>query len=235
MVSVATSEDKVGDDLGLTIRQISALEGLRMAYTDVEKHIRSEKGSKDSIEDMIAVTHGFWEENILPNHEGVRRKQVETLLGIDPEYTLKTSLKHLTKIDILKTDPEDADDLRTFAVAPWRGADGDIVNGESQEAAEEAIEVLIAHMRASEGGTSPAVADGGVTIRSVLAEHFSIVPEAVENRLRSGDPVNTIRSAVFAIRDHPEVETRDDYGPIVFRNEAYRYTLTERAVTLYER
>jgi hypothetical protein len=205
-----------------------------MSKAHVERVIRFQKGSTDSIVDIIPIAHGFWDQEYVPGHDGIRRKQVEPKIDITTTYNVKTPLRHLVEAGILQTDPEDHSDLRTFAVAPWQGADGEIVNGETQEAAEEAIEALIAHMRASEGGTSPAVADGGVTIRSVVAENFGTVPEAVENRLQNGDPVSTIRSAAFAIQNNPKVKTRDDYGPIVFRNEAYRYTLTERAVKLYE-
>lgn len=184
---------------------------------------------------MIPIAHRFQQERILPHHDGIRRKQVEPVLEIETEYNPKTPLGHLVDIDILQTDPEDADDLRTFAIASWRDADGEVVNGETKGVATEAIEALIAHMQASDGGTSSAVADGGVSIRTVLSENFGAVPEAVEERLLNGDPVDTLRSAAFTLEGHPEIETRADYGPITFRNEAYRYTLTEQAVALYER
>ena len=206
-----------------------------MAKRHVENAIRSEKGSKDSIVDMIPITHGFEKERILPPHDGIRRKQVEPVLGIETEYNPETPLGHLVDINILQTDPKYADDLRTFAIASWQDADGEVGNGKTVEVATEAIQALVAHMQASEDSTNSAVADGGHSIRTVLSENFGVVPDAVEDRLLNGDPVNSIRSAAFTLESHPKIETQPDYGPIKFRNEAYRYALTEHAVALYEK
>ena len=114
----------------------------------------------------------------------------------------------------------------------------EIVNGRVDETAEEDIKNLIDHIQDDDpasGGDTPAVADGsGVTLRSVVAETFDLSPDGVERFLRRGDQVAKLNRAVDAIEESPEVEKRDTYGRIVFRNAAYRYRLTEKAVKLVE-
>lgn len=79
------------------------------------------------------------------------------------------------------------------------------------------------------------MADGaGITVRTVVANEFDVMPEAVEQYLRKGDQVDKLNDAIEAIEDHDDIETRDNYGKIGFRNVAYRYRLTEKAVGLVE-
>ncbi|WP_254763379.1 hypothetical protein [Natrinema marinum] len=182
---------------------------------------------------MIEIAHGFLREGIGPAHEGIKSSDTEAELSLLLTYDPKTSLDHLQEVGLIESDPEEADDLRTFAIAEWLGTDGEIINGEVEDTAEDALEALIDHMHATDASDSPAIADGGVTHRGVLKDEFGIEPARIENRLRTGDPVKTLRTAVSAIQEHPGLATRGDYGMITFRYEAYRYTLTSEAVNLY--
>lgn len=86
-----------------------------------------------------------------------------------------------------------------------------------------------------EGSPSVAADGAGTTIRSEVADHFDLKPDAVEQHLRTGDPVDKLNGAVEAIEDDDhDLETGDDYGSIIFINQAYRYRLTSHAVGLYE-
>lgn len=75
----------------------------------------------------------------------------------------------------------------------------------------------------------------GATVRGVLSDTFDVLPDALEGYLREGDQVDKLNRAVRAIRDHDDLEARDDYGEILFRRGAYRYRLTPTAVDLYQR
>jgi hypothetical protein len=190
----------------------------------------------DSTQDQVDVLLAMDDEGIHPSHDGIRRKQVEDVLGISLEYRASTSLGHLVQIGMLERDPEVYEDLRTFVIADWLSTDGEIVNGRVRQVAEEAIDAIIEHVHDTDrtGGDSEALADGsGVSLRRILAGALDVDPPAdVEERLREGDLVLNVRDAVEAIEDHPAVSTRDDYGMIRFRNEAYRYRLSDRAINL---
>jgi hypothetical protein len=54
----------------------------------------------------------------------------------------------------------------------------------------------------------------------------------VTDYLRSGDPIDRLNAAVEAIESSEEVSKSEDYGQIVFLNQAYRYRLTEHARNL---
>jgi hypothetical protein len=177
-------------------------------------------------------------QNIGPNHEGLRRSNLESALGISLSHQPKTVLEHLVDIGLVERDPEDFEDLNTYAIAEWLGNDGEIVNGEVEETAEDGLEALIQHMQDTDPstGNSPAIPDGGgPTVRSALSNGLGVAPTMIENHLRSGDAVENLREAVGIIENHPDLSTRSDYGKIIFRNEAYRYRLTNTAIQLYNR
>lgn len=67
---------------------------------------------------------------------------------------------------------------------------------------------------------SPCMADSvGPSLRSVVAEKFDVVPDALEGDLRRGD----------------QVEKRDTYDRIIFRGGAHRYRLSTHHVERYQR
>ena len=207
-----------------------------MAKKHAEDEIRDEKDNAHSTDEQVEISHGMWDHNIGPAHDGVKRASVEDALGLDLDHKPKTSLKHLVDIDMVEEFRRPGPD--TFVIADWREEDAFIM-GEVEETATEAIEALIDHMHDDdpiEGDDTPAVADGaGPTIRNTVADAFDYEPTAVEEQLRIGDPLEKLNDAVEAIQEEDDLETRDDYGEIVFINQAYRYRLTPKAVRLYEK
>lgn len=189
----------------------------------------------DSVDEQGDVLVAMEEMGISPRHDGIRRKEVEDVLELSLDFRARTSLRNLVRIGMIERDPEVPEDLRTFVIADWMGTDGEVVNGQVADAAREAIEAIIQHVHDTDvtEGDTEAIADGsGVPLRRVLADAFDIAPGDVEEHLREGDLVRNVREAVQAVVDHSVVSTRDDYGMIRFRNEAYRYRLTDRAINL---
>lgn len=206
-----------------------------MAKDDIERYIRTRKSRTLSVDEQIEISHRKWDRTIGPSHEGIKRMEVEEELGLDLDYEPGTSLSHLVEIDLVDEFLRPGPD--TLVIASWL-EDG-VINGEVEETADEAVEALIAHMQdddPADDGRSPVVADGaGTTVRREVADRFDLVPEGVEDHLRTGDPVEKLNDAVDAIEDEDnELETRDDYGEILFINPAYRYRLTPTAVELYQ-
>lgn len=204
-----------------------------MTNADLEQYIRAKKARTDSIDEQVTIAHAMWDADIDPDHDGVKRADLEDELGLDLEYNVGTSLGHLEEIDVVEEflPPGPSG----YAISERLD---DIVNGEADEVAETDIERLIQHIQDDDPATddeASAVADGaGVTMRTVVADAFDVMPEAVEQYLRKGDQVDKLNDAIDAIEDHDDVEAHDDYGKIVFRNAAYRYRLTEKAVDLVE-
>lgn len=100
-----------------------------------------------------------------------------------------------------------------------------------------AHENLIDHIHETDPSSddSTAVADGaGTTLRQVVADALPepVAGPGVDANLRGGDPVEKLRTVVPEIKSSP-FSTTEDYGNITFRNQAYRYTLTETAAELY--
>ena len=205
----------------------------QMTKDHIEHVIHIINGDSHSTEDQIDITHGLWDEGVTFSEEGLKAKEIEGELGLDLDYTAKTSLRHLEDAGLVEEYREPG--VEIFAIATWM--DDGIVNGSVDKAVDEGTEGLIDHMHDDdipEEGDS-AVADGArPTIRSVVAEQFDIVPDAVESFLRdTNDGLDRLNEAVEAIEDHDDVSTRDDYGKIIFVHRAYRYRLTREAVRLY--
>ena len=208
-----------------------------MAKGHVRHALYAQNGRDRSIEDQIHVAHNMWDNGFGQLSDGLKRSNTENELDIELEFTPETVLENLYGAGVVEKEPEDFEDLMTYAIAQWID-DGEIVNGEVTENAEEAIDALIEHMHEEDPstGSSGAVADGaGVTIRQVVSDELEVVPSAVEAALRDGDAVDKIRQVVGVLREHPDVETGEEYGTITFRNEAYRYRLSEPAERLYRK
>lgn len=203
---------------------------------DVRKHlyhvIRALKARTRSIESQVAVAHWLGEHDQGPQSDGVKRSTIEDAIGGVLDHTVRTSLEHLEDIGLvhsfLTTDT-------TFVIAEWHS---DVfIMGQVDDAAKEGIEALIDDFDDYAATEDPAVAaDGaGTTLRQVVADRFDLHPTAVEDHLRSGDPVERLNAAVGAIQESDEHEVSDGYGEITFRNPAYRYRLTEAGWRLYQR
>ena len=216
-------------------------------FERLEQYIQEEKNNTHSIDDQIEVVKAFYTADIDSEHEGLKRTELVERLDIDIEYQARTVLDHLVEIGLLdKTAPPGPD---VFAISERLD---EIVNGRVTEEAKANIEALISHIddelqsvelddeaaelqRPEVTTTAPSVAlaDGaGRTIRSILATEFDIAPERVTKYLKSGDPIDRLNAAVDAIESSKEVSKSEDYGRIVFLNQAYRYRLTEYAKNL---
>lgn len=207
-----------------------------MSKEDTGRAIRSRKSSARSIDEQVEISHAMWENDILPEHDGIKANDIEDRLSLELEFTVRTSLSHLEEIDIVEEfippGPE------TLVIAEWmNGGEGKVVLGEVEEAAVEGLEALHSDLEptSSESGAATAADGSGVTIRSTVASEFDLVPEKVGEYLRTTDkPVKVLNRAVDAINEEEGIETSDDYGKIAFINMPYRYRLTEWAVELYE-
>jgi len=216
-------------------------------FDHLEQYIREQKANTHSVNDQVTVAKAFYKAKITPEKEGIKRTELLDTLDIDIEYRPQTVLSHLVDAGVLSQTAPPGPDV--FVISERLD---DIVNGQVTEEAEANIDSLIAHiddeLQVSElsgdaaerdGGHSNtsapsiAVADGaGRSIRSILATAFEIEPEQVTNFLRSGDPVERLNMAVEAIESSEEITKSEDYGKIVFVSPAYRYRLTEQAMSL---
>jgi hypothetical protein len=205
-----------------------------MTEDELEEYIRNEKHSAKSVDEQVQITVAMLDEPIGPLHDGVKRADLEAYLGLNLEYNIGTSLSHLEEIGIVEEflPPGPSG----YAISERLD---EIVNGRVGEVVEVDIDRLINHIQDDDPTSSDsdvAVADGGgTTVRSVVANAFDLGPESVEPFLRRGDQVEKLNTSIDAIEENEEVERRDGYGRIVFRNAAYRYRLTEWAIEVVER
>ncbi|MFC4448537.1 hypothetical protein [Halorussus aquaticus] len=203
----------------------------------VEEEIRDRKGKTRSVDDQVKLVMALFEAETGPDHEGLKRSEMESHLDVELEFTLGTILNHLSEIDLVqRVSPPGPD----FYVISERT--DEIVNGRIEEEVKQNLEGLIAHIdeephfarksQFSEEGAI-AVTDGaGRTLRSILAEEFSIMPEKVEPYLRKGNSLEKLNAAIEAIERSESITKREEYDKIIFRRQAYRYRLTEKAVKL---
>lgn len=204
-----------------------------MSEQDLESCVRAEKSRTYSVDEQIAIAHAMEEQGVGPNHEGIKRSELEDQLGLDLTYDAETSLHHLEEIDIVESVVPPGPD--GYAISKRLD---EIINGEVDRVVAEEIESLIDHIHDDDpvdGGDGVAVADGsGATVRGVVAEAFDLVPSAVEQHLRDGDQVAKLNIAVDAIENEEAVSRGEEYDRIIFRNAAYKWRLTQKAVGLYE-
>lgn len=205
-----------------------------MSRKDVHQYIHERKRETHSVDEQVEILHEMWDQNYGPNVEGFEADELEDELGLDLEYKAKTSLDHLTSIDLVEEYGS-----YTLVIADWMaGGEGEVVNGEVEEAAREGINGLISDLEPVPDHSSGwAVTDGsGATVRGVVSSTLDVAPEKVDNYLRTtDDPVTDLRKSVDRINETDGIETSDDYGDIWFTNRAYRYRLTPKAVNLYNR
>lgn len=214
---------------------------------ELDRIIREHRPQSTTIDDQIAVVKSFYEADIGPDHDGIRRTELDEELDIDLDHSPYTVLSNLVDCGLLEKFSPPGPDV--FAISE---RNDEFVLGQVTEEAERSIEAIVSHVddelqpvtltsgsaelaEGDEDGSTPSVAmaDGaGRTIRRVLAEAFDVRPEAVVEHLRSGDPVDRLNTAMDAIESAEEVRQSEEYGRIVFVNQAYRYRLTERAIEL---
>lgn len=205
----------------------------------LEREIQDKKGKTRSVDDQVKLVMALFDADIGPEHKGLKRSELESQLNIELKFTPGTILNHLSDIGLVqRVSPPGPD----FYVISERT--DEIVNGRIDEEVNRNLEGLIAHIdeephfakksQLSEGGAI-AVTDGaGRTLRSILAEEFGIMPEKIESYLRKGDSLDKLNSAIEAIEQSESITKRDEYDKIIFRRQAYRYRLTQRAIELAE-
>ncbi|MEA5388330.1 hypothetical protein VB779_15660 [Haloarculaceae archaeon H-GB11] len=208
-----------------------------MSEQDIEDILRREKRSTRSIDSQIHLSHWFWENDIGPSQDGLKRSEVEDRVGDELDYAVGTLLDHLEDVNLIEEFAPPGPD--TLVIAEWLDdGEGEVVNGNVGERAREGLEALAREVESDgyETTDSATVADGsGQTLRGLIAGEFTLVPEKVEEFLRTAsDPVDTLNKAVDAIEEHDNVDVGDGYGSIVFINMPYRYRLTDYAVSTYE-
>lgn len=200
---------------------------------DVEDHLYSHNGSTDSIEDQIAIAHAMWENDISPDHEGLKLDEIEGSLDLELEYDVETSMGHLQDADVTTGGSPPGPD--TYVIASWMDdGEGEIVNGRVGEAAEEGNEALAEDVEKDMSPSTGAAAVDGGGKAAVLADRFDLASDKVPEFLRTTDrEVEVLNQAVEAIEEADGVEVGDDYGEIVFLNAPHQHNLSEKAMALY--
>lgn len=205
-----------------------------MTRAYAERYIREENDITRSLDDQVALSDGMWDQNILPQHDGLRLDEMEDELGLDLNHRVRTVVDNLVEIDVLEGSTPPGPEY--YAISERLD---EIILGRVDDVATEEIEAIIDHIHdddPTEGDESTAIADGaGATLRGLLADEFGVVPDAIEEYLRRGDQVQKLNHAVDAIEDAETLDTRDTYEGIIFRRGGYRYTLTQEQVARYER
>ena len=203
-----------------------------MSKKEAERHIRSQKGNTDSVDEQVIIAHAMWDEGIAPPRGGVKKAELEDQLGIVLKYNPGTSLDHLEEASMVESYTPPGPD--GYAINERLD---EIVNGRTGEVAEEDIEALIQHIHDDDpnpGQQADVATDGSrSTVRSVIADAFDLRPQAVEGFLRTGDQVLKLNTAIQAMEDKG-LPTRSSYGSIIFRNAAYRWQLNGTATGLYD-
>ncbi|UHQ95016.1 hypothetical protein [Haloterrigena alkaliphila] len=220
------------------------------ANTDrIERYLRQNQEKSRTVADQVEIVTALYENDIGPDHDGLKLSELSEQLADSLEYRPTTPLNQLVDTDLVDEFTPPGPNI--FAISERLD---EIVNGQIETEAETNIDALVAHIddelqpieldseaaeldqpRAATVEPSVAMADGaGRTVRSILAAEFDIVPERVPQYLRSGDPVDRLNAAVDAIESSREVTKSEEYGRIVFVQQPYRYRLTERAIELLE-
>lgn len=209
------------------------------SYPRITDYVKKRKSHVPSVDDQVKVVKALLESGITPSKEGHTRRELADELENELQYSIRTLLDHLVELDLVQEISPSGP--ATFAISQRTD---EIVNGEVDEEVEKNLEGLISHIddelyvasTTSDVADTPiAVTDGaGRTIRSILAEEFGLTPESVESYLRRGDELEKLNAAVDAIKRSDSVTKGDAYDKIVFRRQAYRYRLTEKAVELAE-
>lgn len=202
---------------------------------DPEIHIRGEHGHHPSVDDQINLAKLLYEWGVTPGQERRRAEIAELLEDHNEEldHTLRTVLDNLEEIDVVESFyPHDGN--RWFPISERLD---EVVLGKFEEVVKTDQRRFIRHMDSGhDGSDSRAAADGGVSIRTVLAGHFDVMPENVETVLRQGDineQRDTLNEAIWVVDQHDELENGDNYGRVVWRHMALRYQLTAWAINAF--
>lgn len=204
-----------------------------MDYSELIQEVRAEHDHQPSEDDQvrviaIAAEYGYAQSQSLTQSE---IEEIAADEGIEFDCaSARPALDNLVDINHLTRSLPGGD--RTYVISERRD---EIVNGEFEDTLRTDREALIDHIQDEEPSDERgdgAVADGGVTPRTVVANALGIVPEGVEAHLRAGQPTDQrepLNEAIDAIVEHDDLEKRDTYGKILLRRSGYRYRFTEKA------
>lgn len=209
-----------------------------MSEFDPGPYIRDEHGHQPSVEDQIHLAHFLREHDVTPTGNELKQKEIAELLDehdVELDHSLKTVLDNLEDIDIIESFyPHDGN--KWFPISERLD---EIVFENFEEVVKTDQRRFIRYMQAQDPGEdaeSGAVADGGPTVRTVVANKADVMPENVEEHLRKGD-INEqrrkLKEAIDIVEWHEAVENGDDYGRVVWRHMAYRYQLTAWAIETF--
>jgi hypothetical protein len=205
--------------------------------TPLVERLREQHSEHPSLTDQIKVLEALSDRNVGPDDDGIAQTEGEELIEDDLDYRTGMLLDTLSETELVERFKPSGPS--TFVI---NEASDEIVNGRVRKAAEENLSALVDHLD-SEIYATPAstesgiaVADGaGETVRHVLADEFDVPQSKVAETLHTGDPVEKVNDAVKAIKESESVESRDEYGQLLFVDTAYRYRLTKTAMRLLER
>lgn len=236
------------DDVPESIDEIETRE-------DLEKFIREESGKARCKDDLVLTALWFIDMELTTVEDAIRTSDIEDRLGDAWDYNKYTILnKHLVEMDILDVlEPEGVD---TFIIDEKTGK---FLMGEDVDLAahvDDYITQFIDHMQEKEAEEElVAVTDGSgdeessneedredeedepTTLRGVAAETLEVEPEEVKEEITAGDTtdrMNNLDDVVGAVKSSDEVEKRDDYDQIGFRQRANRYKLNDELAHLTE-
>lgn len=201
-------------------------------------YIRERHGHQPSVGDQVTLAGFIYRHGITPAGTERTRREIEEMLDaqdVELEHNLKTVLRNLVKIDIVdEFYPRPG--ARSFPISERLD---DVVFDNYEEVIRTDQERFIAYMQAADGADpseSPAVADGGVTVRVVVSDALDCAPGNVEAEMLDGDlneQRGKLETAIDAVDSHPGVENGDDYGRVFWRNMGYRYQITEWAINQF--
>lgn len=209
-----------------------------MSIKPILKYIRNTHSHHPSLKDQIRVIVLFGDHETTRDNPLTQREidALATTVGVEFDHNLHTSLSNLYDAGLIdrfkKPGPE------WYVISERRD---EIVNGEAEAVLDVDREQLITHIQETDpsSGTAPAetAADGGTTLRGIVAAGLGVEPKGVEPHLRAGDwkdQRERVNRAIEAIEDAEEHECRDSYGRIVLRPRAYRYHIAENVFEIVE-
>lgn len=223
-----------------------------MSELDLKEYVQEKKGGKNSAEDQIEVAIAMYEQDIIEGEDVVRRTELSEILDdmdINLEYSLAVSLDHLEDANLVNRSISGP---QIYIIHERRD---EIVNGEDlEELVEEEVERFLEAMKKEPEINVEITTDGGmikkessdtvVTVWELIAEEMDVPEEEIPSELRSGDVperMSKLEKAIDAVEEfHEQFDIHnnaegDEYGRIIFRHNAYRYTLSGKAITLIEK
>ena len=186
-----------------------------MSDFEPDDYIEEQNGNHESVDDQVEESKLLYERGVTP--EGEEKK--------------KSDLLDINIVERFK--PSNGGDW--VIISERRD---DVIFDEISETLAEDQSRLIEHIRdddPQEGEKSVALDGGALTLRLLLSDEFAVGPEKVEEHLQRGDEDRQrekLNRAIDAIKES-DIEKRSTYGKIEWKRVAYRYQLTEWAISRF--